>query len=218
MFLDYSDEEYDRIVDLNLRGVFYFLRAFGRIMRDQGGGSLIATSSMRATTLEPGLAIYGATKAGIIQLVRGLASELGPRGVRVNAIVPQHCRDAAGGAAQGTARDFQQTRRPHRVQPLEPAQRGGDRCRLPRLGRGELHYRQRLDGGRRLDGDRWTAVRLDRKPYVRPRDNDPKLSRQNDPTTRKELGLFTPRSFRGLFADHRDKSMNGRLRGGPKRI
>ncbi len=87
-FLDYTDEEYDRIADLNLRGVFYFLRAFGRIMRDQRGGSLIATSSMRAMTLEPGLAIYGATKAGIIQLVRGLASELGPQNVRVNAIVP----------------------------------------------------------------------------------------------------------------------------------
>jgi NAD(P)-dependent dehydrogenase (short-subunit alcohol dehydrogenase family) len=87
-FLDYTDEEYDRIVDLNLRGVFLFLRVFGRIMRDQGSGSLIATSSMRAMTLEPGLAIYGATKAGIIQLVRGLASELGPSGVRVNAVVP----------------------------------------------------------------------------------------------------------------------------------
>jgi NAD(P)-dependent dehydrogenase (short-subunit alcohol dehydrogenase family) len=87
-FLDYTDDEYDRIADLNLRGVFLFLRSFGRIMRDQGGGSLIATSSMRAMTLEPGLAIYGATKAGIIQLVRGLASELGPHGVRVNAVVP----------------------------------------------------------------------------------------------------------------------------------
>jgi NAD(P)-dependent dehydrogenase (short-subunit alcohol dehydrogenase family) len=87
-FLNYTDEEYDRIADLNLRGVFLFLRAFGRIMRDQGGGSLIATSSMRAMTLEPGLAIYAATKAGIIQLVRGLAAELGPFGVRVNAIVP----------------------------------------------------------------------------------------------------------------------------------
>ena len=87
-FLDYTDEEFDRIVDLNLRGVFFFLRAFGRIMRDQGGGSLIATSSMRATTLEPGLAIYGATKAGLVQLVRGLASELGSHNVRVNAVVP----------------------------------------------------------------------------------------------------------------------------------
>ena len=87
-FLDYTDEEYDCIADLNLRGVFLFLRAFGRIMRDQAGGSLIATSSMRAMTLEPGLAIYGATKAGIVQLVRGLASELGQHGVRVNAVVP----------------------------------------------------------------------------------------------------------------------------------
>jgi NAD(P)-dependent dehydrogenase (short-subunit alcohol dehydrogenase family) len=88
LMCDYTDEEYDRVADLNLRGTFYFLRAFGRIMRAQGGGSLIASSSVRATTLEPGLAIYGATKAGIIQMVRGLASELGPHGVRVNAIVP----------------------------------------------------------------------------------------------------------------------------------
>jgi NAD(P)-dependent dehydrogenase (short-subunit alcohol dehydrogenase family) len=87
-FLDYTDDEFDRIVALNLRGVFLFLRAFGRIMRDQRGGSLIATSSMRATTLEPGLAIYGATKAGLTQLVRGLASELGMHNVRVNAVVP----------------------------------------------------------------------------------------------------------------------------------
>ncbi|MGB7258918.1 MAG: SDR family oxidoreductase, partial [Pseudolabrys sp.] len=77
LMLDYTDDEYDRVADLNLRGVFLFLRAFGRIMQKQGGGSLIATSSMRATTLEPGLAIYGATKAGIIQMVRGLASEVG---------------------------------------------------------------------------------------------------------------------------------------------
>jgi NAD(P)-dependent dehydrogenase (short-subunit alcohol dehydrogenase family) len=88
LLCDYTDEEYDRVADLNLRGTFYFLREFGKLMAAQGGGSLIASSSMRASTLEPGLAVYGATKAGIIQMVRGLASELGPRGVRVNAIVP----------------------------------------------------------------------------------------------------------------------------------
>jgi len=88
LMLDYTDEEYDRVADLNLRGTFLFLRAFGRMMARQRGGSLIASSSVRATTLEPGLAIYGATKAGIIQMVRGLASEVGPLGVRVNAIVP----------------------------------------------------------------------------------------------------------------------------------
>src|SRR3974390_3877232 len=88
LMLDYTDEEYDRVANLNLRGTFYFLRAFGRMMVRQKSGSLIASSSVRATTLEPGLAIYGATKAGIIQMVRGLASEVGPHGVRVNAIVP----------------------------------------------------------------------------------------------------------------------------------
>jgi NAD(P)-dependent dehydrogenase (short-subunit alcohol dehydrogenase family) len=88
LMCDYTNEEYDRVADLNLRGTFYFLRAFGRIMTRQRRGSLIASSSVRATTLEPGLAIYGATKAGIIQMVRGLASEIGPLGVRVNAIVP----------------------------------------------------------------------------------------------------------------------------------
>jgi NAD(P)-dependent dehydrogenase (short-subunit alcohol dehydrogenase family) len=89
LMCDYTDEEYDCVADLNLRGTFYFLRAFGRMMSGQnGGGSLIASSSVRATTLEPGLAIYGATKAGIIQMVRGLASEIGRFGVRVNAIVP----------------------------------------------------------------------------------------------------------------------------------
>jgi NAD(P)-dependent dehydrogenase (short-subunit alcohol dehydrogenase family) len=88
LMCDYTDEEYDQVADLNLRGTFFFLREFGRIMSAQGGGSLIASSSVRATTLEPGLAIYGATKAGIIQMVRGLASELGPQAVRVNAVVP----------------------------------------------------------------------------------------------------------------------------------
>jgi NAD(P)-dependent dehydrogenase (short-subunit alcohol dehydrogenase family) len=88
LMCDYSDEEYDTVADLNLRGTFYFLREFARMMVEQGGGSLIASSSVRAMTLEPGLAIYGATKAGIIQMVRGLASEVGRHGVRVNAIVP----------------------------------------------------------------------------------------------------------------------------------
>jgi NAD(P)-dependent dehydrogenase (short-subunit alcohol dehydrogenase family) len=88
LMCDYTDDEYNRVADLNLRGTFFFLRAFGRMMVRQRDGSLIASSSVRATTLEPGLAIYGATKAGIIQMVRGLASEIGPSGVRVNAVVP----------------------------------------------------------------------------------------------------------------------------------
>ncbi len=85
---DYAEAEFDRIVDLNLKGTFFFFQEVGRVMVAQGGGSIIASSSMRASTIEPGLAVYGATKAAISLLVKGFAAEVGGFGVRVNAIAP----------------------------------------------------------------------------------------------------------------------------------
>lgn len=86
--LDYSEDEFDRVVALNLRGSFNVLRAAGRIMSAQGRGNIILFSSIRSLVVEPGQAVYAATKAGIVQLVRTAASEFGPRGVRVNAVAP----------------------------------------------------------------------------------------------------------------------------------
>ncbi|WP_410505958.1 SDR family NAD(P)-dependent oxidoreductase [Intrasporangium sp.] len=86
--LDYSDEEFDRVVDLNLRAAFDLVRAFGPGMAERGRGSIIAFSSIRSLTVEPGQGVYAATKAGLVQLLRAAAAELGPRGVRVNAIAP----------------------------------------------------------------------------------------------------------------------------------
>ncbi len=86
--LDYTEEDLDRVLDLNLKGAVYFFQAFGPIMMEQGGGSIIACSSVRAVTIEPGLAVYGSTKAAIGLLVKGFASEVGRFGVRVNAIAP----------------------------------------------------------------------------------------------------------------------------------
>ncbi|HXH07340.1 MAG TPA: SDR family oxidoreductase [Vicinamibacterales bacterium] len=86
--LDYTDEEFDRVVTLNLKGSFHVLRAAGRLMVDQRRGSIILFSSIRAQVVEPGQSVYAATKAGILQLVRTAAAEFGPHGVRVNAIAP----------------------------------------------------------------------------------------------------------------------------------
>jgi NAD(P)-dependent dehydrogenase (short-subunit alcohol dehydrogenase family) len=85
---DYTEEDIDRVVTLNIKGTIYFFQAFGRLMVEQGAGSLIACSSVRAVTVEPGLAVYGSTKAAISLLVKGFASEVGRSGVRVNAIAP----------------------------------------------------------------------------------------------------------------------------------
>jgi NAD(P)-dependent dehydrogenase (short-subunit alcohol dehydrogenase family) len=85
---DYQDEEFDRVIELNLKGTFRVLREAGRIMSERGGGSIIAFSSIRSQVVEPGQGVYAATKAGIVQMVRALAAELGPKGVRVNAIAP----------------------------------------------------------------------------------------------------------------------------------
>ena len=86
--LDYADAEFDRVVDLNLRASFDLVRAFGGPMAERGRGSIIGFTSIRAVTVEPGQGVYAATKAGLVQLLRTAAAELGPRGVRVNAIAP----------------------------------------------------------------------------------------------------------------------------------
>jgi NAD(P)-dependent dehydrogenase (short-subunit alcohol dehydrogenase family) len=86
--LEVSDEEFDRVIRVNLKGNFIAMREIGRAMAAHGGGSLIAFSSIRAQVVEPGQGVYAATKAGVLQLVRVLASELGTAGVRANVIAP----------------------------------------------------------------------------------------------------------------------------------
>ena len=86
--LDLTDDEFDRVVDLNLKGVFRVLRAFAPPMAARGKGSIVAFSSVRAQVVEPGQGIYAATKAGTLQMIRALAAELGTSGVRLNAVAP----------------------------------------------------------------------------------------------------------------------------------
>ncbi|MHB1592970.1 MAG: SDR family NAD(P)-dependent oxidoreductase [Streptosporangiaceae bacterium] len=86
--LDYSPAEFDKVVALNLRASFDLIRAFAPAMVERGRGSIIGFSSIRALTVEPGQGVYAATKAGLVQLTRTAAAELGPAGVRVNVVAP----------------------------------------------------------------------------------------------------------------------------------
>jgi len=86
--LDVSGDEFDRVVSLNLKGNFFAMREAGRRMADAGKGSMIFFSSIRSQVVEPGQGVYAATKAGTLQMIRAMAAELGPKGVRANAVAP----------------------------------------------------------------------------------------------------------------------------------
>ncbi len=86
--LQTSDEEFRKVVSLNLGGSFVTMTEAGRRMAATGGGSIILFSSIRSEVVEPGQGVYAATKAGTLQMAKALAAELGPSGVRVNAVAP----------------------------------------------------------------------------------------------------------------------------------
>ena len=88
MALDVSDEDFNRIVQTNLNAVFALCREFGRLMREQGGGSIINITSMAAMYGLPLVAAYASSKTAVLGLTRTLASDLAPFHIRVNAIAP----------------------------------------------------------------------------------------------------------------------------------
>ncbi len=89
-FLDYTPEAFDRVTAVNLRGTFFTAQAAARAMIKTGtkSGRLIFMSSVTGNQAYPNLNAYGMTKAGIQQLARVLAVELGAHGITVNAIAP----------------------------------------------------------------------------------------------------------------------------------
>ncbi|HVJ96206.1 MAG TPA: SDR family oxidoreductase [Acidimicrobiia bacterium] len=85
--LDLTTAEWDRIMNVNLRGSFVCLREAGKAMK-QSGGAIVAVTSVSGFLTERTMAHYSASKAGLAQLVRSAARELGAYNIRVNAVAP----------------------------------------------------------------------------------------------------------------------------------
>ena len=86
--LSVSDDDWSRTISVNLTGAFHTLRAAARRMAAQGRGAIVFTASTNSYDGEGELTAYNASKAGLLGLVHTAANELGPYGVRVNAVCP----------------------------------------------------------------------------------------------------------------------------------
>ena len=87
-FMEYTEETFDRVMDLNVKGVFNATRAASECMIARGKGVILSTSSMVSISGQPSGFAYPASKFAVNGLTVSLARELGPKGIRVNAVAP----------------------------------------------------------------------------------------------------------------------------------
>ena len=87
-FTEYTEEAFDKVMDLNVKGVFNATRAASECMVARGSGVILSTSSMVSIYGQPSGIAYPASKFAVNGLTVSLARELGPKGIRVNAVAP----------------------------------------------------------------------------------------------------------------------------------
>lgn len=108
---DTTDEDFDRVMNVNVRGVFNVARAAVRAMRDGTGGSIINVGSTAAQHADHGLAIYNASKGAVHSLTRAIAIDHGADGIRCNAVAPGWIATAMADAAFDAMEDPEGARR-----------------------------------------------------------------------------------------------------------
>ena len=112
--LDYKEEDWNTIIDVNLKGTFFCCQAAGRHMVSQRSGKIINIASIGGFIAYPGSIAYLASKGGVVQLTRGFAVELAPYNVQVNAIAPSLFDTAmvAGTRSDSESQSYFMTRTP----------------------------------------------------------------------------------------------------------
>ncbi len=152
--LNTTDDEFDRVIDVSLKGTYRLAKAFGPGLVARGKGSIINFSSFRALVVEPGQGLYAAAKGGVLQLTKVLAAELGSVGCAGERRSTRPVRDTSDRADQVRSRLVRRLRGQDRVEAL--GQAGRDRRRDPVPGIGRIHIRDRHPavGRRRMDRHR----------------------------------------------------------------
>lgn len=97
----FADEPIDQVVDLNIKGTAYVTRAASRVMLARRSGAIVNISSVVGISGYRGLSVYGATKAALDGFSRGLARELGSRGITVNSVAPGYLRTEMSHGLEG---------------------------------------------------------------------------------------------------------------------
>ena len=87
-FLDVTEEDFDAVINVNIKGSFLMGQAAARAMKSTGGGSIVNMSSVNAVLAIPNIASYNVSKGGINQLTRAMSLALADFGIRVNAVAP----------------------------------------------------------------------------------------------------------------------------------
>jgi NAD(P)-dependent dehydrogenase (short-subunit alcohol dehydrogenase family) len=105
--LDTDLGAFQKTVDVNIRGYFYASVFAGRMMRDQGRGSIINVASVNAVRPGPKQGIYSITKGAVLNMTKTFAKECGPHGIRCNAILPGLIRTKFAGALIADAKQLE---------------------------------------------------------------------------------------------------------------
>ena len=148
-----SEADFNLVVGVSLKGAWLGTRAVAPLFRQQGSGSIVNISSLSGKVGNPGQTNYSAAKAGLVGLTKAAAKELGPSGVRVNAVQPGLIRTAMTLAMKPEIYAAKEAEVP--MGRARPAGGGGQRGGLPGLAAGVLRHRRGHRGDRRPGNLSW---------------------------------------------------------------